>query len=430
MPFDFDWYSITWERFERHSERTLFVMLDGEPASVRDIVSNILLFLPLGILGAYVLAGRREDPPSRTYNLLAILSFSGVISLLIETVQLGITHRVMSITDLVLDMAGATLGGVLACEFRIRYHHRTREKLKTLALVSANFPLFILFAATFLIKALSPFDITRDFYDIWSATAANNFQGVLFTARFLSITDTFFLFAILSFLLYDVLGATYHPRQHQPFVITTVGLTSASLVGEAVKCFIASRMPSLVVFGAGLLGILYGIGFHRFLFGEGAVRPLRAPLDRWRMPGEYAFILPHYFAILLLSALYPYNFTLTDILHRINDPMVYVPFYGYFFKWDIFSLSDFLLSLAIFLPFGYILCILFQGPAESRLRAYSISILVGGAIALMAEGFQIFLPGRYVDLSDAASAMVGVLTGCLAWNWHRNYLQLWSREEG
>ena len=428
MPFDFNWDALNWERFERHSERTLFVMLDGEPASVRDIVSNLLLFFPLGILAAYVLAGRRKDPPSRVYNLLAIMSLSGVMSLLIETVQLGITHRVMSITDLVLDIGGATIGGVLACEFKIRYHQRAREALKTLTLVSANFPLFILFAIAFIIKASSPFDITRDLYEVWTKTAADNFQVVLFSARFLSLADNFFLFTILSFLSYDVLGATYHPREQQPFVLTSLGLSAAAFLGEVVKCFIVSRMPSLIVFGAGLVGILYGIAFHRFLFGDTAVRPVRAPLDRWRMPGEYAFVLPHYFAILLLSVLYPYNFTVTDILARINDPQVYVPFYGYFFKWDIFSLSDFLLSLAVFLPFGYILCILFQGPAESRARAYTISVLVGGAIALLTETFQIFLPGRYVDLSDVASAMIGVLTGCLAWSWHRNYLRLWSRE--
>ena len=92
--------------------------------------------------------------------------------------------------------------------------------------------------------------------------------------------------------------------------------------------------------------------------------------------------------------------------------MVYVPFYGYFLKWDLFALSDLLLSLAVFLPFGYILCTLFQGPAGSRGRAYFVSTIVGGALALLTEAFQIFLPGRYVDLTDvtaAGSRALGVL---------------------
>jgi glycopeptide antibiotics resistance protein len=87
-----------------------FVPFAGAADRPRDIIANILLFLPLGYLFA-------RSHPRRGYVLLSVTA--AAISLTAESLQILSPARYPSATDVVVNTAGAVLGGWL-------WHRRVR----------------------------------------------------------------------------------------------------------------------------------------------------------------------------------------------------------------------------------------------------------------------------------------------------------------
>src|SRR5690606_10057558 len=75
-----------------------------------DLVLNILVYMPLGLL--LVMSLRRLL--SVFYALLAAVLIGGVISFTLEILQHYIPARVPSLIDLVTNLTGIVLGGILA----------------------------------------------------------------------------------------------------------------------------------------------------------------------------------------------------------------------------------------------------------------------------------------------------------------------------
>jgi glycopeptide antibiotics resistance protein len=78
---------------------------------VRQIVGNLFLFLPIGLLGPIVVPALN--------GWLRVLGASIGISLMIEVTQLGIPSRSADIDDLLLNVAGAMLGYAILVAVRL-----------------------------------------------------------------------------------------------------------------------------------------------------------------------------------------------------------------------------------------------------------------------------------------------------------------------
>ena len=75
------------------------------PAALVEVGLNVLLFLPLSLLGWFVM-GRRSVPFWLVVGL--------VVSAVIELAQLAIPGRVSTVQDVVANTAGAAIGAVFA----------------------------------------------------------------------------------------------------------------------------------------------------------------------------------------------------------------------------------------------------------------------------------------------------------------------------
>lgn len=103
-PFDFTASAYTPERFRRLTD--LAVNHSGRG----DIAGNILLFLPFGFLGAVALSNAIASVAKCMLKLLAAALALAVVT---QTFQLFLPTRDASAEDIVNNMVGAALGGVL-----------------------------------------------------------------------------------------------------------------------------------------------------------------------------------------------------------------------------------------------------------------------------------------------------------------------------
>ena len=105
IPFDFAFNNEQIISKIRHFHWVPFVDADGSRHSIPDVVQNILFFIPFGFLG--VLSFVRN----KLFALFLVPFFGFIISLNIEILQLTTRDRNTSITDLVSNTIGATVGG-------------------------------------------------------------------------------------------------------------------------------------------------------------------------------------------------------------------------------------------------------------------------------------------------------------------------------
>jgi len=85
-----------------------FIDPDGSRASIPDIVQNVLLFLPFGILSFISLNQRKW------HRIIIATLFGSLLSVFVEFLQLFTIDRTTSTTDLISNTAGTFFGALTA----------------------------------------------------------------------------------------------------------------------------------------------------------------------------------------------------------------------------------------------------------------------------------------------------------------------------
>lgn len=75
---------------------------------IKDVVGNVLVFIPVGYAAAAALTGT-----SRSRRFLVATALGFLLSLFIETIQFGIATRATDIDDLMFNTLGAAIGAAL-----------------------------------------------------------------------------------------------------------------------------------------------------------------------------------------------------------------------------------------------------------------------------------------------------------------------------
>ena len=102
------WASATVQFLARLGIRTDVAFLEA--------ASNLVMFLPFGVLGVLLLADVRRRWSLRRVAL-AVTAAGFALSALIETVQLAIPGRVSTLQDVLLNGAGALVGAACCVVF-------------------------------------------------------------------------------------------------------------------------------------------------------------------------------------------------------------------------------------------------------------------------------------------------------------------------
>jgi VanZ family protein len=141
-----------------------------------DVLTNILAYLPLGILLVWTLETR-----SRMLSLMCAVMLGGVLSFTMESVQMFLPSRVSSNVDLLTNLAGTLIGGALGLAF----HPKSEFSLwlKTIrdewflpgpgsGVVIATFALWILSQLSPFVPSMDVSSIAQGLAPIWRPQSA------------------------------------------------------------------------------------------------------------------------------------------------------------------------------------------------------------------------------------------------------------------
>ena len=385
IPFSF---GLTSEQVMAHFHRVSWIPFfnpDGSRASLPDMVQNVVLFAPLGLLLVMSLARRVTTPGAR---IATATGLGLLLSVTVETLQLFTTDRTTSATDVATNTIGTCLGAWSTSFFAslLAALHRHPRVERLLSRQSAYPVLASLAIVT--VGAWQPFDFTLDVGTILSKAHSLwrhpiDIPSMPSDEVAIALRMALLVVALASWFR-D--GSVEHPRRR------ALGIGLLLGVGlEASQLFIESRMPGAQDALSACLGALGGF----------AVLPrVRAASARtWAWTTIVLTILSA--AVADLSP-----FQISSEASRIN----LVPFIAHYTRSDMAPLADFLDAAILYLPMGFVVAVVF-----GRRTAWWLALAVTATSSLALEMAQRFIETRYADITDPLAAILGAAVGVYAW---------------
>ena len=376
IPFNFNFDPVV---VREHLALAIQHSAFGERArlSRTDVVQNILLFLPFGVLACASLTRRRPFGA-----LLTTLVLAALLSSACELAQLTTMDRTSSVWDVYANVAGAFAGGMVWISgwrgIRQLTAHFALDEVEYRRL----FPLWCA-AALVCVSAWEPFDFTLDVGSVWSKVKPF-LNGMWFTWE--PVTDellTVFRFALLTILMISSLQRRLGLQRAR---LVSAGICSALAIAlESTQFVITSRLPTLQDVAADLSGVVAGV----------VVGPLIAVVP-----------LVPIISVLTVVAAVPFYLEPYVIAPR-RSAVQLMPFLAYYEFTSLQTVSHVLDLMLIYAPIGFALE--WTGRRNGLARAAALCCVM----ACFLEYAQGWIVGRFPDLTDVGMAVLGGITGAL-----------------
>lgn len=358
-----------------------FFALDGCRTSFSDVVQNILLFIPVGMLGWFSVSHNKN----KRYYYLIVTLYGTFLSISVECMQLLTLDRTTSITDVITNTTGTIFGIILSILFLRIWKNLQHTSNVTQITENPLFAPLSLLAFIIIAELLQPFDFVLEYQ---SVTA--QFRCILhdpFKFIFSGKNELFviLLFATLSFISLKVLKISISK------ITVLVLLTMFNISLVLTHVVIRSRWPQFSEVFIGATGIIVGYLLHifnvekaismRFLLFNGYIISLLFKLYYpFKISGTYQKFNWHpFFTSNSLSTM--------DNMAKIISHFIVFSFGGYIF--DRFFL---VLSRKKYILFISFICIasgiFVQGWFDGKPDITDIVV-----------GYSAFLFGRYISSS-------------------------------
>ncbi len=414
---------------------------------LRDIATNELLYLPLGVLIA--LAGAAPTRSLRRRLYTPWLFVGTAVSVSMETLQV-FSARTPDVLDLMTNTSGYLLG-LVATGFAIhRFHLRPAMLLgldddhvgdRTATAVAG---LIFLYLFVYGIGQLVPFDITVSLGDIYHKLTprADGTRFIildpLYHLRGDGMGSLSLIYAVLGIVPVAALRAYLDGLQGKSRLTHLIWLC-VLLAGtvEVAQVFIVGRTSdiSAVMMApiAALLGFYMARGWLHLrglqlaeIEGTGSAEEP----GFWRMrriSSTLAMAMLVYILFLSALAWSPYQFEL-DVrvaLDKLRSGSNWIPFREHIALHSLPAARDLVEEAAQFVPLGLLAFswltfamrragILLFSPARPWVK---VALVAGfcGAVACTLEVGQVFCRGRYVDITDILLGVMGGTLGAMMW---------------
>jgi glycopeptide antibiotics resistance protein len=388
---------------------------------LRDIATNVLLFLPLGGLVALRLGTLRRRPWS------AWLLLGSVVSIALEVTQ-AFTDRYPDPIDLLTNTGGYVLGYALTFlvlgRFSLRpqvllglsaLHHD--EKVRTVA------GMLFLYVCVYAVLQLVPFDLTVSLGRIHAKLlAAGDDPRIILDPLFHirqggELLDL--IYAALGVIPAAALKAHLDAlRGRQSFVVTLWFSTVLGTALELAQIFVLSRTVDvacvLLAPAGAALGWLLARGWWRI---QGMHLTEESDGQRTRRARIYGIALAAliYFGFLLVLAWAPFDFEtdLRAVANKLREETNWVPFREHFEAHSLAATRDIIEETVQLAPLGLLLMLLAR---QLDLRVHRLAQMAAAAIVCAGVGIflelgQAFFIGRFIDVTDVLLAGLGGLLG-------------------
>jgi VanZ family protein len=398
---------------------------------LRDIATNVLLYLPLGLFLGLAMSTRRL----RFFS--PGLLVGPLLSLVVEIAQ-GFIGRMSDLVDVVTNSTGHLIGLALAAiainRFGLRPGHLIglhlgdgarddrSARAQTVAAVR------LLYICVYVVVALLPFNISVSLSRIYAQLLPEAggqpliIVDPLHHLRQWPSGSWSLLFDFLGLVPVGLLTALvdFYRRRFNVFGPVLVCLVTA-VAGETLKLFNLSRTTDVSTVIVAFLAGAAGVAAARLWFGlqrqadavTGSGPPGADPrARRLRMVGLACVV---YALFLALLSWYPYEFetNLRTVFSKIRHEANWLPFRAHFSVRSLGSAIDIVKETGLFVPFG-LLGTLFVTSARAGTARRTIYLLVC-ALCFAYAGFleltQAMCVGRFIDTTDLLLAATGGAVG-------------------
>jgi len=386
FPFDFTYDPERIRRFLAHPLPRLHDADGRRLVSLPDVVSNVLLGTPLGVLMMWGgLAGA-----SLTARIARVVVADVALAGAVELGQLFAPSRTSSLNDVLAQVTGALAGLLVAHALAGGSSRASGPRLASALARRPPLALGVVLAAVLAADALYPFAVTLDVSTVWHAIRGAQWRPLA------GVRHAFWPDLVAEKLLpYVVLGALarialaeWVPRRAGAIGWAAATAFAAGL--EIGKLFVQGRAPSTdgVLLAAG--GALVGVALAPSL--------VRVAGRAWApacLTGAAA-------ALLVYEELTPFSVVRSAAAVRARLARVeWLPFASYYFADPQSALFDLGKKLVLGAALG---AAMRHGSPRPRL------ILVLGLAALL-EAAQVFQPVHIASLGDVLVIYVGALAG-------------------
>jgi glycopeptide antibiotics resistance protein len=357
-----------------------------------DALRNLLLFAGWGLVWCMT------APTHRLGRSILVATVTGMLlSMTVEAAQLFSERRTASILDVITNTSGAFLGAVATVALlRAAISAQTSKSC-------VGIPMFV-FAVSYgcvaALEILLP-GMRQELLAVWGGPF-NRFQAALGAMGW---GDDSAATLLLQFVLMMPAGAfavaalAESGRScRRALVVTALGGVVLSLVLEFARG-LAGQPIELGMFVAHALGVVSGAWV--------TAHWLPTLTTRIRGRSRPVALLTLYTLVLLLWRWRPFvpHLSLEHVLASFS-PNHLVPLQALTLKMDLFSASVVAVGFLLHLPLGALLAV---WPLRSR--GWLAHVLPGLWIVIIVELGQLFIAGRYFDVTDIIIGAGGVLTG-------------------
>lgn len=371
-----------------------FVDPDGSRASIPDIVQNILLFFPFGFLGVFSIMNIHMR-----LRIMIVTALGLQLSGMVEILQLFTSDRTSSLTDLITNTGGALIGALSASIVLETFSQLSDSAHFRQFREDRYFMLVLISCLIVAVGALQPFDFTLDVGIVGSKVKSITVTPLEFNRTLGDEGVVFFRLFLLGYV-----WSLWLKKAHLKYFVP-VGLLSSCFLGiffELCQVIVKSRMPSIQDAAVIICGSSSGALLAKLTLANISQRvwTIAVILTTWITAG--------------MQVLSPFH------LKNKYGGFNVVPFLSYYERTSFIALSNFIESVLMYVPMGFILHYIHAH--DNRTFAFIVIGNIGGILSLSLEFPQAWINGRYADITDVLGAIAGAVAGSwICWQWKTSF---------
>lgn len=380
-----------------------------------DFVANILLFIPLSFFAMGIWYEQPRSWYAKIMGGMLVFLFCVLLSAGIEFIQTFFPPRTVSLNDIVAETAGAGIGIFLWLWRGQRLTGWAKSIVSEHRPRSLAARLLYGYVTALIFFSILPLDLTISPVEIYHKWKEGRIVFMPFSGNHGSTGQ--FVYDILTdiavFLPVGFLSGKAEKSPLGRFAGITrglwMGITIAAVI-EFLQIFVWSRTTDTTDLITGGFGGMLGGILARIPTGYDMNDRVGATSKCKPLPWIKNILVVGYIGILLLIHWSPFDFTFdrTIISSRIENINI-IPFYNYYFATEFHAATQVLRKFLFFVPLG-VLCGWRWGWVKGRLF-WVISLFSLGLLAAGIEAGQLFLPGRYPDITDGLLGLAGGISG-------------------
>ena len=358
-----------------------------------DVVSNLILYIPLG----YLIASRNSFTAAAWLKpcVIAILFCMGT-SLMVELAQAATLSRTASITDWILNSISGAIGSFSGAKYGkhlwTKYSFWISQRWQQQPLDILTLALFALLIA----DSLAPFLPTLLLSQVWRSVKASHFN--LIEGYLQHPWHWWFFTRSLIYMILTILIANwYHPEKRRlNWLNASLICIFLAITLEIGKLFIISRTMNLANITTSFSGILLAVIILN-------MRTVKLNKKRKLELGVLIIIV-----YVLYLAWTPFNFhwDIDQFRQKIPSTIQLLPFYHYAMGATLEHVRLFIQSIFLQGALIYFLRLRYEYFDNYRFKV-PLAILIVGILGVLQEGGQLFLSTRTPSMTDIYCFMMG-----------------------